>query len=205
MRTHAVGAIADGALLQSLERNMLPFRVGVIATLIASVSLVLGACSKSDGHPDGISPESTDVHAKSAVVVGRRTSSAPDDCKEIDGGMLESSTTFFFSHVFCSGKQLIRLERKVGEQGSHAQWHIDDELHLPEPASGAELIPPGFCSAGPYNGDTIFAIGKWKRISDGYLVENISHAWRFDLQHGKIKSISAHRVKCDSDDPDPPD
>jgi hypothetical protein len=119
----------------------------------------------------------------------------PADCLYEGGGMLGGK--FAYKIVSCDGEQAMLLERFIERRGEEAVFQTLDRLALPKLQKGQSILDTVLCESLVDETDSVFGIGSWKNEQDGSIVaEQISHAWRFDLQQGKIEVIAAHEIKC---------
>jgi len=117
------------------------------------------------------------------------------ECLHEESGMLGMG--FAYKIVSCGGEQAVLLERYLGRQGEEATFQIVDRLALPEVKDGQSILSVALCESRAYKDDPVSGIGSWKDQEDGSIVaEQISHAWRFDLQQGKIEAIDPHELQC---------
>ncbi|HEV2609746.1 MAG TPA: hypothetical protein VGU61_05720 [Noviherbaspirillum sp.] len=135
----------------------------------------------------------------SGATTSARSSEAPG-CVRAAGAVLGERSEFGYTHLTCRDHELITFEKFIGPIKIR-NIQVIDELRLPKPRRGYELIPHLFCSSSAYKSDPIIALGRWKKVIDGYEVKNIQQAWRFNLRMGQIDKIPPHTVDCSSDDP----
>lgn len=106
-------------------------------------------------------------------------------------------TVFAFSFVSCDGDQIVVLERYLERRCNEVIFQVIDQLALPMLENGRSILEVVSCESPVHKNDPVFGIGVWKDQEDGSIAaEQISHAWRFDLQHGKIETIAPNELIC---------
>lgn len=145
---------------------------------------------------------SISVEARGSFV-GREMPPTPDGCSSRENMLLDSSESFAYERLVCSGSEVVLLQRFKERRGKRAYWEVVDELHLPASTSRKHPLEIPLCSSSAHLNDAIFAIGRWTMTKDGsFVAKGISNAWRFNLAKGKIETISPQGVTCEGDNPD---
>lgn len=105
-----------------------------------------------------------------------------------------------YTQWICNGTHVISFERANPSNNNDALFVVD-QLNLPRLPRGHDVIFHLMCSSSLYPNDPVIAIGRWKKVKDGSEVRPITHAWRFNLQKGKIEPIPTRGMECSIDEP----
>jgi hypothetical protein len=129
----------------------------------------------------------------------RESSSSLDDCIFKGGGMLNSSFTLRYSEYSCNGRSVVQLQGSIDQSINKLKYKFLDELRLPLFKGKRKLLDIDLCRSDKYKEKNIIAVGEWEttKSGDGIYAKEISNAWRFNLESGKIEAISVDGVVCE--------
>lgn len=135
--------------------------------------------------------------------IGLEVPPIPNGCEHRESGLLGSSGTFAYERWFCNGREIVVLENFVERRGQHAYMKVIDQITIFASKNGNSALDVPYCSSSSYKDEAVLVLGQWTSLKNGdFVAKNISHAWRFNLQRGKIEPISVRGVKCEGESPD---
>jgi len=137
--------------------------------------------------------------AAQSSFIGKEIPPIPNECQSRESGILGASDKFAYSFLFCEGEYVVLLEKFVDRRERKAFWVVLDELHIPNDSSGQKPLSVLLCQSTEYKGEYVFALGVWKELVSSYEAVNISNAWRFNLEKGKIETIGTKGMSCTLD------
>jgi hypothetical protein len=149
-------------------------------------------------------------------LVGLETPPYPAGYENIGGGLFFNDHNHAYTHLCygkmihaaphlisrCEGQDVVVLQKFIERREKKAYFKVLDEVQLPKMPAERYVLAVPQCSSVSYKDENILAIGRMEEIKDGLVSKDISHAWRFNLQTGKIEPISIHDVICEGDNPD---
>lgn len=181
-RPVSVTSAQPAPLSQQPSRFKLLAGIAVLALLLAALGSTLASWSATTA----------------PTLRGREIPPLPAGCTQTGGGML--GTGFAYAFVSCDGEQVVVLERSLGRRGKEPRFQVLDQVAVPVLEDGHSILNVMLCESPAYKDSPVFGIGRWKEQADGsFIAEQISHAWRFDLQHGKIEAIAPQELKCEAE------
>jgi hypothetical protein len=136
--------------------------------------------------------------------IGREIPPIPASCEDKGGGILDRDDKFAEHQLLCNGHEIILLERFIERRGKNAYWNVIDELRLPLLKHGRTILSVPLCQSSTYADSAILAVGVWgpTRADNSFVAKEISNAWRFNLEEGKIQPIPTSSVICEGENAD---
>ena len=123
----------------------------------------------------------------------------PAGCQSHESSMLGPTHKFAYSFLVCDGEYVVLLQKFVDLRGRNVVWVVLDELHVAINGSARELLGVPICESAYHKGEFIFGLGELKELVSSYEAVNISNAWRFNLENGKIEAIGTNGMSCTLD------
>lgn len=146
---------------------------------------------------------------------GERISPAQLTCTDEGGGLLDEgggllnvrdlpAETWSYGLVRCQGRMVVMLQRKIGEVDGYVTWHIVDTLLLPpvhlEPhpdrPNALRLFEAGDCELDGKTDPFFIALVRWGDHEQIDWRTGVEQAWTFDIDQGKIVTLSTKRIIC---------
>jgi hypothetical protein len=134
--------------------------------------------------------------------VGLQLPPYPSDCKVGEGAVLGSGPPYRlgYEHLICGSDEIVVFLRVIEHRDSVARWDVIDEVWLSIPA-GQRMWGVLKCSRVHHDGDAVFAVGTFVKVADTRVMrrfeaDNVTQAWRFDLEAERIEPIAASDVSC---------
>ena len=142
--------------------------------------------------------------AAPATFVGLSLPPYPTDCKVGEGAVLGWGPPYLrgYEHLICGSREFVVFMRLLEQRDGKPYWTVVDEVQLPL-SPGQRMMGVLTCSRPAKSGDQVFALGILRNVSGARFVgENVTHAWRFDLEAERIEPISPNEVSCEEENED---
>jgi hypothetical protein len=142
--------------------------------------------------------------AAPASFVGLSLPPYPTDCKVGEGAVLGSGPPYRlgYEHLICGSGEVVVLLRLIDQRDGKPYWKVLDEVQLPI-SPGQRMMGVLTCSRVAKGSEPVFALGILRNVNGARFVgENVTHAWRFDLDAERIEPIPPGEVSCEEENDD---